>query len=95
MLVQAFYINRQETILGMPMDRTEAVIYLKELLSQCDMSPASVSFENPKDSDSVGYRVHIKGTIQESEKQAVRDVAKRHSLNVQEDTDGVIVYEPK
>jgi hypothetical protein len=77
------------------MDRTEAVTYLKELLSQSDMSPASVSFENPKDSDSVGYRVHIKGAIQESDKQAVREIAKRHSLTVQEDTDGVIVYKSK
>jgi hypothetical protein len=94
-LLQAFYVDKQETILGMPMDRTEAVTFLKELLSQCDMSPASVSFENPKDSDSIGYRVHIRGAIQESDKEAVRDVAKRHSLNVQEDNDGVIVYKSR
>ena len=95
MFVQPFYIDGQETLLGLPMDRNEAVAYLKELLSQCDMSPASVSFETPKDSDSVGYRVHIKGAIQESDKQAVRDVAKKHSLTVQEDTDGVVVYKSK
>ena len=77
MFVHPFYIDGQETLLGMPMDRNEAVTYLKELLSQCDMSPASVSFENPKESDSVGYRVHNKGAIQESDKQAVRDVAKK------------------
>jgi len=91
--VQDFYINKQERILGMPMDRNEAVTYLKELLSQCsELSPESVSFENAKNSDSVGYQVHIKGIIHESER--VRDVAKKHSLAVKEDTDGVVVYKP-
>jgi len=78
------------------MDRNEAVTYLKELLSLCnEMSPESISFENPKGCDSVGYRVHIKGKIQESDKERVRDVAKKHSLAVKEDTDGVVVYKPK
>jgi hypothetical protein len=80
----------------MPMDRNEAVTYLKELLSLCgELSPESVSFENPKNSISVGYRVHIKGTIQEYDKQKVRDIAKKHSLAVQEDTDGVVIYKPR
>ncbi len=78
------------------MNRNEAVTYLKELLSQCnDMSPASVYFENPKNSDSVGYRVHIKGKIYESDMQQVRDIAKKYSLAVKEEADGVVVYKPK
>lgn len=78
------------------MDRNEAVTYLKELLSLCnELSPESVSFENPKNSDSVGYRVHIKGKIDESDKQKVRDVAKKRCLAVKEDADGVVVYAPK
>ena len=78
------------------MDRNEAVTYLKELLSLCDeLSPSSVSFENFENNDSVGYRVHIKGTIHESDRQKVRDVAKKHSLAVQEDAGGVVVYKPK
>ena len=78
------------------MDRNEAVTYLKELLSQCDeLSPSSVSIENYKNSESVGYRVHIKGTIHESDRQRVRDIAKKRSLAVQEDAGGVVVYKPK
>lgn len=78
------------------MDRNEAVAYLKELLSLCnELSPDTVSFENPKNSDSVGYRVNIKGKIQEPERQMVRDVAKKYSLAVKEDPDGVVVYKPK
>ena len=78
------------------MDRNEAVTCLKELLSLCDeLSPSSVFFENPKDSDSVGYRVHIKGTIHESDRQKVRDVAKKHNLAVQEDAGGVVIFKPK
>jgi hypothetical protein len=76
----------------MPMDRTEAVTYLKELLTLCDMSPESVSFEKSSDNDSAGYRVHIKGKIHESEKQRVRDVAKKYGLAVREELDGVMVY---
>ncbi len=79
----------------MPMDRNEAVTYLKELLNTCDMSPDAVSFENPKDSDSIGYRVHIKGQIHETDKQAVRNIAKKHSLTVKEQSDEVIVYKSR
>ena len=79
----------------MPMDRNEAVTYLKEVLSLChDMSPDSVSFEKPSDSDSVGYRVCIKGTIHESDRQMVRDIAKKHSFAVKEDANGIVVYKP-
>ena len=78
------------------MDRTEAVTYLKELLTLCYMSPESVSFEKPTDSsDSIGYRVHIKGRIHESEIQRVRDVAKKYGLAVREDLDGVVVYKSR
>jgi hypothetical protein len=78
----------------MPIDRNEELTYLKELLSQCNMSPESNSFKNPKNSISIGYCVHIKGTIHESDKQTARDVAKNHSLAVKEESDGVIVYKP-
>lgn len=91
--MQTFYINTQERLLGMAMNRNEAITYLKELLSQCnDMSPASVSFENPKNSDSVGYRIHIKGKIYASDMQKVREIAKKYSLAVKEEVDGVVVY---
>jgi hypothetical protein len=97
MFVQTFYINRLEMQLGMSLDRSEAIIYLKELLSQCnDLSPESVSFDTPINSKkTIGLQVHIKGTIFESDKHWVREVAKKHSLSVQEDLDGVIIYRPK
>jgi hypothetical protein len=94
-LLQAFYVDWQDMLLGMRMDRNDAVAYLKELLSICDMSPSSVFFENPQDSDSEGYRVHIKGTIHESDRQKVRDIAKKRNLAVQEDDGGVVVFKPK
>jgi hypothetical protein len=78
------------------MDRNEAVTYLKELLNLCDqLSPSSVSFENFENNSSIGYRVIIKGTIHESERQRLRDLAKKHSLLVQEDAESVVVYKPK
>ncbi len=78
------------------MDRNEAVTYLKELFNQCnDMSPNSVSFEQQKNGDYIGYRVHIKGAIHESDKQIVRDLAKKHSLAVKANDEGVVVYKPK
>jgi hypothetical protein len=78
------------------LDRSEAIVFLKELLSLCNnLSPESVSFGTPIDSNSIGYRIHIKGTICESDKQSVRDVAQKHSLSVQEDPDGVVIYKPK
>ena len=80
----------------MPMDRTEAVTYLKELLNVCKgMSPEVVSFERCKNSDSITYRVHIKGAIHESDKQMVRDIAKKYSLAVKEKNDEVVVYKPE
>ncbi len=75
------------------MDRSEAIIYLKELLSKCnDLSPESVSLETPADKNTIGLQVHIKGTIIESNKYWVREVAKKYSLSVQENLDEVIIY---
>ena len=91
-----FYINRQDILLVVPMDRNEAVAYLKEILTLCsDLSPDSISFENPNNTHSVGYRVHIKGKIYEHDLQKVKDIAKKHLLAVQEDSDGIVVYRPR
>lgn len=76
------------------MERTEAVSYLKEILSLCaGMSPNSVSFEQSKRADnSASYRVHIKGTMHNSDKETVKTIAQKHSLAVQEEKDEVIIY---
>ena len=82
-------------LVGMSMERNEAVTYLKDLLVVCnEMSPEVVSFEKPKNNQAVGYTVHIKGAILDSDKQAVKEVAKRHRLAVKEDLSGVVIYKP-
>lgn len=76
------------------MNRNEALTYLKELLTQCNgMSPNAVSLE-PKSSDP-SYSIHIKGSINEADKQIVIQIAKNHNLAVKESADGVVVYKPK
>ncbi len=78
------------------MNRNEAVTYLKELFSQCnELSANAVSFEQTIDMQSTGYTIHIRGSMQESEKQTVLNVAQKYSLQVKDNTDGVIIYKPK
>jgi hypothetical protein len=75
------------------LDRNEAVTYLKELLKACnDMSPEAVSFEQPKNQESIGYTVRIKGFIDAANKQAVNDIARKHSLTVKEENCEVLIY---
>jgi hypothetical protein len=77
------------------MNRNEAVIYLKELLNQCnDMSPNAVSFEQLRTNDSINYSVHIRGSIAESDRQIVRDIAKKQGFAVKDNSDGVIIFNP-
>jgi hypothetical protein len=76
-----------------PMNRNEAVTYLKELLNQCnDMSPNAVSFEQLRTNGSINYSVHIRGGIGESDKQIVRDIAKKQGFAVKDNLDGVIIF---
>jgi hypothetical protein len=75
------------------MNRSEAVIYLKELLSRCsEMSPNAVSFEEQRVANTVNVRLHIQGSIGEIEKQVVHELAQKHSLQVKDNTEGVIIY---
>jgi hypothetical protein len=79
----------------MPLDRSDAIVYLKALLSQrTDFSPKSVSFETPIDNNSIGLQVHIRGTFFDSDKHLIRAVAKKQCLSVQEDLDGFVIYNP-
>ncbi len=75
------------------MNRNEAVIYLKELLIRCsDMSPNAVSFEEQRTDNTVNIRLHIMGSIGELEKQAVHELAKKHSFQVKDNHEGVVIY---
>ena len=95
-LMQTINIDSQERIDWTPMNRNEAVSYLKELLNQCsDLSPNAVSFEQTIDTQTTGYIIHIKGGMQEAEKQTVRNVAQKYSLLARDSADGIIVYKPK
>ncbi len=74
----------------MPLDRSEGLVYLKELLSQCNgLSPTFISFETPINCNSIGLQVCIKRTIFESYKKKAKKVAQKHNLSVQEDFEGV------
>jgi hypothetical protein len=84
----------QDRLLEMPMNRDEAVTYLKEVLMQCkDMSPEEVSFQQQTNAE--GFCVHIKGAIHPADKEVVKEVAKKFSYEVKEDANSVVVYTPK
>jgi hypothetical protein len=76
------------------MDRSEAVNYLKELLRNCtNMSPEAVSFEQLAGYQ--GYTVRIKGLLYETDKETVRNVAKKYCLAVREEKDQVLIFKPQ
>ena len=78
----------------MLMDRSEAVNYLKELLRNCtNMSPEAVSFEQPTGYQ--GYAVRIKGALYETDKETVRNIAKKYCLAVKEEKDQILIFKPK
>jgi hypothetical protein len=74
------------------MERKEAVTFLKEISGAQNISPDAVSFEKLK--DSTGISVRIKGQILDLDKQRLKEIAKKHSLEVKEDKDEVLVYKP-
>ena len=58
------------------MERNEAIICLKEILRlDSSFSPEAVTFQTPK--DSAGYTLHIKGAIQQSDKELVEQIAQK------------------
>lgn len=75
------------------MNRTEAVTYLRELLNRCnEMALNAVSFEEQRIGDSINYKLHILGSIQETDKQIAREIANKHSLRVADNGEDVIVF---
>jgi organic hydroperoxide reductase OsmC/OhrA len=74
------------------MERKDAVTFLKEISDAQNISPDAVSFEKSK--DSTGISVRIKGQIHNLDKQRLKQIAKKHSLEVKEDKDEVLVYKP-
>ncbi len=86
----------QERVFGICMDRNQAVNYLKDLLKNCNnMSPETLSVENPPTADYDGCCVRIRGTLLEADKQKVREIAEKHRLIVREEKSEVFVCDPK
>jgi hypothetical protein len=71
-----------------PMERTEAISYLKAILSSgSHISPNAITLEGAK--EKLGYEVHIR---EFNYRETVRDIAKRRHLLVKEQKDEIIVY---
>lgn len=56
------------------------------------MSPEAVSFEKLPTLGVENYTVRIKGMLQEEDKQAVKDIARRHRLSVREEKGEVLIF---
>jgi hypothetical protein len=75
------------------MERNEAIICLKEILRlDSSFSPEAVTFQTPK--DSAGYTLHIKGAIQQSDKELVEQIAQKRNLAVRPEKDGLTIFKP-
>jgi hypothetical protein len=93
--MQGINSNKEDIIRGTKTERNEAVTYLKEILTECgDLIPEILSFETSDNDLAKGLQVRIKGRIQEAEMQIVKQVAEKHSYEVQENADGIIIYKP-
>jgi hypothetical protein len=88
------YIIRQETLVGMHLNRNEAINFLKELLrNSTNISPEAISFEQLP-----GYRgltVRIKGDFCETYKETVRNTAKKNCLAIREEKNQILIFKPK
>jgi hypothetical protein len=73
-------------------DRTEVVSYLRELLYQCnEMALNAVSVEEQKIGNALNYRLHIHGSIQETDKQVAKDIAKKFRLQLIDNGEDIVI----
>ncbi len=76
------------------MDRSEAINFLKELLrNYTNMPPEAVSFEQLTGYE--GFTVRIKDTLQERDKEIIRNIAEKCCLAVKEENDQVLIFKLK
>lgn len=60
------------------------------------MSPDSISLNHSKTSDdSTGYQLHIKTMLDDETKMRLKEIADKHSLEIKQENDKVIIYKPK
>jgi hypothetical protein len=75
------------------MERNEAITCLKDILRfNSNLSPSAVTFR--KLQDQTGHSLHVKGIMQQSERQMIEEIAKKHSLAVKQDSDGLTIFKP-
>ncbi len=75
------------------MERKEAIVYLKEIASSSkSMSPNQIFLEESPSKKSKGFRIHIKGQIENVDKTMVRAAAAKHNLSVDEGKNELIIY---
>jgi hypothetical protein len=78
------------------MKRSEAIFTLKDIKPALEGSESAVSLVESKPEDSsVGYQLHIKATLASIDKKIVDEVAKKRRLNVKEEKDEFIIFQPK
>jgi hypothetical protein len=56
------------------------------------LSPEAVTFQTTK--GSAGYDLHLKGVTQQSDKDLIEQIAKKHSLEVKQERDGLTIFKP-
>ena len=56
------------------------------------MALNTVSVEEQKIGNEINYKLHIHGSIQEQDKQAARDIAKKFRLQVADSGEDVVVF---
>ena len=80
------------------MNREDAVVIFKEILNLSeDMGVKSFNLQLSGENDqaSEGYQIRIATFSDNLIKQEIENLAKKHHLEVKEDTGEVIVYTPK
>ncbi|MCW4017535.1 MAG: hypothetical protein NWF00_02445 [Candidatus Bathyarchaeota archaeon] len=79
------------------MDRTEAVLILREILDNCEIfDGVYLSLASPKASNllSQGYQLHIKAPIDDHAKECMRDILQKHGLALKIEDNLAIIYKP-
>lgn len=79
------------------MNKQEASVFLKELLSECkfDSNSFVLMEPNPKDTLSTGYKIRIIAILDKECRQLIKGITKKHDLAVVEEQNQIIVYKPK
>ena len=79
------------------MEKREAVTYLKEILTKCDLIPDSFAIMNPNPRDSLmkGYKIIIKSVLNSKCREQVDILVKKYNLAIKEEKSEVLIYTPK